>query len=165
MISQFQKSKGIFCASFLAGVVIFCIVGCKSNPELISQGETHAIYNPVFFSTPECIAYDKALVSSVMKNWDNLLNEQKKLAMTPGKVVIKFELHYDGSIKNLKIVKSSMDDFFTQICVTAINEQAPFPKWPDAMYDLVRAYNRYPANYREFTISFIYPNNPTHPNQ
>ena len=81
-------------------VIIFCIVGCKSNSELVSQGETSAIYKPVFFSTPECNAYDKQWVLTVTKKWDDLLKEQKNLSQISGKLTIKFELYSDGSIKN-----------------------------------------------------------------
>jgi hypothetical protein len=131
--------------------MLICIVGCQNSPEIISQGETHAIYRTVFISTPECIAYDNALVSTIMQNWSHLLNEQTNLATYSGKVEIKFELYYDGSIQKLKVARSNMGDIFMQICITAINEQNPFQKWPDSMYGLVK------ANYRQIALTFSFP--------
>ena len=148
--SLFANGKGRLWP-LLAVAMAVILAGCHSAPVLISERSTHAAYRPVFFSTPECIAYDKTLIATITRGWDDLLNGPTIPKQPDGKVVVSFELHSDGSINGFRIIKSTVDDMFTQLCVTAISSHTPFSQWPDSMPGLVK------ANRRQITLTFSYP--------
>jgi hypothetical protein len=94
--------------------------------------------------------YDRALIDAVQSRWDNLLDSQNFAGDRTGRVVIKFRLEYDGSVRNLEVIQNGVGDLLSYLCQAAIEESAPFGKWPD---DMRREIGQ---NYRDITFSFDY---------
>ena len=77
------------------------------------------------------------------------MDSNKSEVTKTGKVVIDFKLHSDGTVSNLKITKNNENDFLTHVCVRAIQESAPFPKWPPEMVIKI-------GNYKDVKFTFDY---------
>jgi outer membrane biosynthesis protein TonB len=95
-------------------------------------------------------AYDSSVFYAIQQRWYDLLDNARYTGDRRGKVVIEFRLHYDGRISNLKIVESNVGEFLSTICRMAIEDPAPYEKWPPDMRKMVG------ADYREVTITFYY---------
>jgi outer membrane biosynthesis protein TonB len=82
-------------------------------------------------------AYDLALIDAVSQSWYHLLDQTRYASDSQGKVVIEFSLHSDGRITDLKIAGDTADDVQGQmwaiICQAAIENAAPFARWPSDM--------------------------------
>jgi hypothetical protein len=82
-------------------------------------------------------AYDLALIDAVSQSWYHLLDQTRYASDTHGKVVIQFNLRSDGSITDLKIAGDTADDvpggIWAIICQAAIENAAPFARWPSDM--------------------------------
>jgi outer membrane biosynthesis protein TonB len=81
-------------------------------------------------------AYDAAFIARVQKEWDDLLAGRPTAAN--GKVKVEFLLTHDGRIMNLEVVESDVDDFLTMLCRKAIQDPAPYPRWPVPMRQQMR---------------------------
>jgi hypothetical protein len=79
-------------------------------------------------------AYDWALVQAVSRRWYALLDERKYASDDRGKVVIRFSLHYDGTITGISVAESTISsEVLGYVCVRAIEEPAPYAAWPSEM--------------------------------
>ena len=94
--------------------------------------------------------YDKLLIEAVQQRWDDLLDSQKFALDRTGKVTVTFHLNPDGSVTESKISSNSVGDLLGYVCQEAIEQAAPFGKWPDDMRRMVG------ANFREITFTFFY---------
>ena len=63
---------------------------------------------------------------------------------------MQFKLEYDGSVRDVEVVENNVGDVLGYICQAAIEDAAPFGKWPDGMREEIG------ANYREIKFTFIY---------
>lgn len=95
-------------------------------------------------------AYDRAIVEAISQRWYDLLDQQKFALNRTGKVAVYFHLNSDGTITDLKIVDSSVGELLAYLCRNAIEQAAPFGKWPSDMRRMVG------ANFREITFTFYY---------
>lgn len=97
-------------------------------------------------------AYDRAIIEAIQQRWYDLLDSQNFAMDRTGKVMIKFHLNPDGSVTEANIVPGSntVGDLLGYICLEAVNQAAPFGKWPPDMRRLVG------GNYREITFTFYY---------
>jgi len=95
-------------------------------------------------------AYDHDLIEAIQQRWYDLLDKQQYAYDRTGKATIYFHLNPDGTVTEAKIVSSSVGDMMSYICVEAIQQSAPFAKWPS---DMRRQFN---ANFREITFTFYY---------
>lgn len=95
-------------------------------------------------------AYDASVFYAIQKRWYDLLDNARFSGDRRGKVVIDFRLHYDGRVSNLTIVESTVGEFLTTICRMAIEDPAPFERWPADMRRMVG------QDYREVRITFYY---------
>jgi hypothetical protein len=94
--------------------------------------------------------YDSDFVDAVSYRWYSLLDSQKFALDRTGKVMLRFRLHYDGTITDMTVLQNTVGDLLGYVCQKAINDPAPFKPWPEDMRRLVG------ANYREITFTFYY---------
>ncbi len=79
-------------------------------------------------------AYESTLVAAISQRWWDLLDERGYAADNRGKVVVRFDLHYDGSITGVKIAENSTGaDVLGYVCVKSIQDPAPYAPWPSDM--------------------------------
>jgi outer membrane biosynthesis protein TonB len=95
-------------------------------------------------------AYDSAIIEAIQQRWFDLLDNYQYAYDRTGKVTIYFHLNSDGTVTESKIVSTSVGDVLGYLCVEAIEQSAPFAKWPS---DMRRQIN---ANFREMTFTFYY---------
>lgn len=94
--------------------------------------------------------YDAAFIAAVQNRWYDLIDERRPTASSNGKVVVVFNLFKDGTIREARIVESTVDTIMTHICQRAIEDPAPYETWPSDMFRMIG------ANYRELTFTFYY---------
>jgi len=80
-------------------------------------------------------SYDKRCVKSVKDCWYRLLEPLEEKPLQKGTVIIKFNLHDDGEITELKIVKNTTSALLASICQKAVSDSAPFEAWPPQMLE------------------------------
>jgi outer membrane biosynthesis protein TonB len=99
-------------------------------------------------------AYDAALIDAVSQSWYHSLDQTSYASDTQGKVVIQFNLHSDGSVTDLKMVQDTADStpgaLWAIICQAAIENAAPFARWPSDMLHAIG------SNVREVRFTFYY---------
>ncbi len=95
-------------------------------------------------------AYDRAIVEAISQRWYDLLDSQQFADSRTGKVNVYFHLNPDGSVTELKITGNSVGDLLGYVCQEAIEQAAPFAKWPSDMRRMVG------TNFREITFTFYY---------
>jgi hypothetical protein len=77
--------------------------------------------------------YDEALVEAITQRWYDLLDSQRFALDRTGKVVLQFRLHYDGTVTDMNVAHNDVGDLLGYVCQEAINDPAPFAKWPADM--------------------------------
>jgi len=77
--------------------------------------------------------YDAELVQAITQRWYDLLDSQRFAMDRTGKVVLQFRLHYDGSVTDMTVAQNTVGDLLGYVCQEAINDPAPFEKWPADM--------------------------------
>lgn len=94
--------------------------------------------------------YDAQLIYAVQQRWYALLDEQKFSLERTGKVVVRFNLHADGTISDMTQVQSDVGDLWAFICESAVMTPAPYARWPAAMRRLIG------RDVRDVTFTFHY---------
>ncbi|PWU12611.1 MAG: hypothetical protein C5B50_21175 [Verrucomicrobia bacterium] len=95
-------------------------------------------------------AYDWELIAAVEQRWFDLLDHQHFSYDAHGYVVVKFTLHYDGSITEIDEQENTTGHtIWSVICEQAIKEPSPFRRFPDDMRASV-------GLNRHLTFKFIY---------
>jgi hypothetical protein len=94
--------------------------------------------------------YDAAMVMAVKMHWYDLLEQRRWAWERTGKVVVRFDLNYDGSISHLKLMDRTVDLALALLCESAIREPAPYGRWPAELRHLVG------GDHREITFTFYY---------
>jgi hypothetical protein len=133
--------------------IVFCM-GCQNiiKPTTISETTLHQTNHVGTYKEPsEFVGYDEKITSLIEDKWYNLLASRRSGKNKVGKVVVKFKLYPDGSISDVNI-SEQFDYLLSFICLEAINESAPFPKWPNDI-------NNSKQDYREISFTFYYGTN------
>jgi len=78
-------------------------------------------------------AYDEAFIAAVSQRWYDLLDNIRYDGYQPGKVVLQFHLNYDGRITEMKVAESTVGDMLSILCRKAVEDPAPYEKWPSEM--------------------------------
>jgi TonB family protein len=94
--------------------------------------------------------YDRLIVEAISQRWYDLLDSQQFADSRTGKVTVYFHLNPDGSVTELKISNNSVGDLLGYVCQEAIQQAAPFAKWPSDMRRMIG------TNFREITFTFYY---------
>lgn len=92
-------------------------------------------------------AYDAAIIQAIQQRWYSLLESRP----TPrGKVVLEFRLHFDGRVTDMKIGEADVGELYALFCQKAVQDPAPFPRWPSDMRRQLQ------ADYRDVKFTFFY---------
>jgi hypothetical protein len=95
-------------------------------------------------------AYDAAFIEAVSKRWYDLLDSRDYSLDRHGRVVVKFDLNFDGRISNLKIVENTVGEVLGIVCRKAVEDPSPFERWPSDMRRMVG------GDSREIQFTFYY---------
>lgn len=92
-------------------------------------------------------AYDAAIIQAIQQRWYSLLESRP----TPrGRVVVEFRMHFDGRVTDMKVSDADVGELYSLFCQKAIQDPAPFPRWPSDMRRQMQ------ADYRDVRFSFFY---------
>jgi TonB family protein len=137
-----------------------CFLGCQSEtpratvtPERSDSHPTHGTNEMEHVARqdhPPFGKYDTAVIKTVENRWDDLLDEIKFGRERTGFVTIRFQLHADGNVSDLVIVKATVDTDLGKLALSAIRDVAPFSPWPDEMRKAVK------SDVRDVTFTFNY---------
>jgi len=94
--------------------------------------------------------YDSAIVQAVSQRWYDLLDSRRFAQDRSGKVILRFKLKPDGSIIEMQTLENTVGELLGYLCQEAIEEAAPFAKWPS---DMAREVG---TNSRDITFTFYY---------
>jgi len=94
--------------------------------------------------------YDRAIVEAVTQRWYDLLDSHRFAQDRTGKVILQFKLKPDGTVVETHRIENTVGELLGYVCQEAIEEAAPFAKWPADMKKMIG------ANYREVTFTFYY---------
>jgi outer membrane biosynthesis protein TonB len=94
--------------------------------------------------------YDAVFFEAVQQYWNDELYSQQFAMDRTGRVTIQFNLNYDGTVTDVKILSNTVGVLLGSVCQNAIEVPAPFARWPEGMR---REIGR---NYRQITVTFIY---------
>ena len=78
-------------------------------------------------------AYDAKLVNAIASRWYDLLDEQNYASDSRGKVVLQFNLHYDGRVTEVNMAENTTTTILGLLCQKAVIDPAPFEAWPSDM--------------------------------
>jgi outer membrane biosynthesis protein TonB len=99
-------------------------------------------------------AYDAAFIAAVRQHWYDLLDSMNFSFDRHGHVVLQFHLNYDGTITDMQVVDDTVDPTLDGVmgflCQRAVNEPAPFERWPREMR------LQFEKDYREIQFTFFY---------
>ncbi|MBI5799300.1 MAG: hypothetical protein HZA92_01055 [Verrucomicrobia bacterium] len=92
-------------------------------------------------------AYDAAIIQAIQQRWHDLLESRP----TPrGKVVLEFRLHFDGRVTDMKVNDADVGDLYALFCQKAVQDPAPYPRWPSDMR------RQLAADHRDVRFTFYY---------
>ena len=94
--------------------------------------------------------YDRALIDAVQNQWYSMLDSQRFAEDRTGRVTVSFKLETDGTVQEVEILENGVGDVLSYVCQAAIEQAAPFGKWPDDMRREIG------ENFREITFTFDY---------
>jgi hypothetical protein len=95
-------------------------------------------------------AYDAAFIEAVSQHWYDLVDAQHNSEMHTGRVVLEFNLNYDGRISDMKVIEGDEHSIMTYLCQRAIIDPSPFEKWPSDMRRIIG------SDRREVRFTFYY---------
>jgi TonB family protein len=101
----------------------------RERPQSLADAKVGRLYQP----KQKLSDYDKAFVDSVREHWYEMLDNSSYRETTNGKVTLEFRLLRDGSISDIKVVKTSVNPEMTALCRQTLLNAAPFPPWPRSM--------------------------------
>jgi outer membrane biosynthesis protein TonB len=114
-------------------------------------GVSHFHISPSFDTKATSFgAYDEAFIEAVQQHWYDLIDAQNWTEMHTGRVVLQFNLNYDGRITDMKVIDSDVDDLMSYLCQRAVLDPAPFAKWPSDMRRIIG------SDQREVRFTFFY---------
>lgn len=94
--------------------------------------------------------YDMAIVRAVSQRWYDLLDSHRFAQERTGKVVLHFKLKPDGTVEEMQIAENTVGNLLGYVCEEAVQDVAPFGKWPSDMRREIG------ANYRDISFTFYY---------
>lgn len=93
--------------------------------------------------------YDHELIQAIQTRWYTLLDEQKLTRLT-GRVVLEFHLHDDGTITDMTVQESTVDELLGALCQRAVIDPAPYAPWPSDMRRQIG------VSFRDLRFTFYY---------
>ena len=108
-----------------------------------SNGEPKFKYHDSKASSPAAIRdYDEAFISAIQGKWWNLIGQLPESLRSPGRVVVDFTLHGDGTVSDVVVKKSDIEPLLVDLAKKAVLESAPFNAWSKEMRDLIKSSRR-----------------------
>ncbi len=95
-------------------------------------------------------AYDRAFIDAVSSRWYDLLDSMNAEGYRSGRVVVQFNLNYNGTITGMSVIESTVTETLTLLCQKAVQDPAPFDKWPREMRLMIG------EDSRRITFTFYY---------
>lgn len=125
----------------------FRIPGAKMKQD----GGVRASLGPTSLDVKSSIsgAYDAALIEAIANRWYALLDERDYSLESRGKVVLHFNLHYDGRITEMTVAENTTGEMLALICEKAVLDPAPFDPFPSELRRLL-------GDVRKIRFTFIY---------
>ncbi len=77
--------------------------------------------------------YDARFIETVSHNWWNLLDSNQFAEDRTGKVVLYFQLNYDGSVSQMRVGETTVGDLLAYVCEKAVLDGAPYDRWTQDM--------------------------------
>ncbi|MGH7942820.1 MAG: hypothetical protein ACREFR_17310, partial [Limisphaerales bacterium] len=77
--------------------------------------------------------YDQRFAETVDNNWYNELDSHQFAEDRVGKVVLYFQLNYDGTISQMRVGESTVGDLLAYVCEKAVLDGAPYERWTENM--------------------------------
>lgn len=74
--------------------------------------------------------YNYRMVQNVQNHWYQLLDDRRFSQERSGKVEVKFTLHADGTVSQLKVISSDVGESLSLLCRLAIDQAQSFGPWP-----------------------------------
>jgi hypothetical protein len=112
--------------------------------------DRHAMWSSLDAKATPFGDYDAAIIEAVSQRWYDLLDNHRYAEDRSGKVMLRFKLKPDGSVIEMQTMDNSVGQLLGYLCQEAIEEAAPFAKWPPDMARMIG------SNYREVTFTFYY---------
>jgi outer membrane biosynthesis protein TonB len=94
--------------------------------------------------------YDAKFIAAVQKHWFDLLDEKDLVRGRSGKVVLRFNLYYDGRIANMQVAENDVGELLALVCQRAVLDPAPYGVWPSDLRRLAK------SNFRDVKFTFYY---------
>jgi hypothetical protein len=94
--------------------------------------------------------YDAEFIEAVQSRWYDLLDNMSFDGYRRGRVMLQFNLNYDGRITEMKVLDNTVGEVLGLLCQKAVLDPAPFDKWPREMRLMVD------KDYREIKFTFYY---------
>jgi hypothetical protein len=158
-VKQTMPTSGAGCRGLLFHAVIIgalvSLVGCGTEPVPVRTRANPSLEQEIVTSAGEAPAvatpfdkYDAIFKEKIRKRWFEILSAAPPLGQKPGRVILKFNLRFDGNVTGLEVAVNEVGEQFASICKRAVIESAPFLPWPPEMKRMVG------ATYREVSSSF-----------
>jgi len=93
--------------------------------------------------------YDKGMISSIKENWFREIDKGNYLHLK-GVVIMGFNLGANGTIADIKVIKSTAGNDLTSLCQRALLESFPYKPWSEDMRRLLG------TDLREVKFTFYY---------
>jgi hypothetical protein len=124
------------------------LAGPLQQPD--SGVQKHALTSSLDTKVTSFSEYDGAAFGAISQRWTDLLDSHRFSEERTGRVVLRYKLMSDGSVIEMQMLENTVGDLLGYLCQEAIEEAAPFGKWPSDMTRLTG------TNYRVITIDFVY---------
>jgi hypothetical protein len=134
--------------------------GYKAKEELIEQSHAYIDeFRGFLEARPQSGDYDKKIISAIRERWWNACDKSASIATLnrQSKVRLTYRLHADGSVSDLVVESSEVEEPLVDLCRQAILSAAPFDPWPD---ELRREVGR---EFRRIALTFFYHPRRTEP--
>lgn len=125
----------------------------KSRPQIDYSSWENFSISTEFSNSVEVHGYEKAMFNAVVGRWFwnvGRVSYPEGYIYQTGQMVVSFVLNADGKISDLMVSKNTVGSVLAQPCLSAINDSAPFPAWPDEVKKTIG------KDYREITFTFNY---------
>ena len=134
---------------WLLAVAAF-VFGCAShhNPASVSENIVQVKASQVQSANPDSTSpYELTIIPAIMARWQFLVGKGKTVQ---GKVVVEFEVLSDGRVRGLRAAETTVDEWQTKLCLQAIEDSSPFPRWPQSLVEQIK------SDARSIRLTFFY---------
>jgi len=81
--------------------------------------------------------YDAKLINTIDDRWTKIVRGDSYFLTHTGQVVLTFGLYPDGSVSDLKVLRSTMEERVSLICQKVISDSSPFEPWSSEIKQVI----------------------------